>query len=868
MAKKLTSILKAVEKANSNLDMSKEARMARAKEQGFDVDTTYYHGTNADFDEFDPSRVGDRITSLGRGHYFTPNKSTADEYGRNIIEARLSGKNILDWQNIRPEQRGLIESKLMEVVPDSRIAGFGKKRYEVIPANDEGAKRLKELQEKTKGNYHHDARAQTLTDDDIIKNYDGLIDEIGANDDVVEWREGGSLADASGENLMSLMNEYRPELARELGYDGARFGDQIAIFDPKNIRSTNAAFDPDKKDSSNLLASIGAGTVAGGAALSSDEAEAGVINGIFSKGGDLARKADFITNMKATEKIPATDEGFSLQETWLDYIDDPIANKDADSLNLTLSELSDKYKKDISDQINDPEINVDSALDYYSKVSGNFDNFLKGAQDLNNEAAFQAKTLLNQKNKSTASGLAGGTAALGATGLALTPEEAEASFIGQAAKTFSKEALGLAKKMTDEGASRDEIWQATGQMGSPTFKDVDGRWKQEISNDRALLNTAAGNNIVSDFPSAKQSDFIKDEGLYAAYPDLKDLEMGYTPEGEAAYISLGNGRGQVLQNIRDMQSPEDVNRNLSNNLHEVQHAIQEGEGFSYGGNPSQFDDVKDELSSQRFKEIKPAIAEIKKQLSRARKEKKALKSIPQTPEIELRIKELENERLSLRAESERLQESAYPENIAFSQYERLAGEAEARNVQTRLDYDMDKRVENPPWNTLDVPEEELIVRGNTGGASSFMEVKKADEAGAKADTFINTRQSKAPTARRKQRDAQRAVIRAKQAEERKAQELADQIGESLEQMDFNRQSIEAPSIPAFQTGADWVAKYNRALKGSPAEYLIGAEGLEEYLRKAAYGEANMLDRGIAVAETGEIGALPAAGMRWLKNLTN
>jgi hypothetical protein len=167
-----------------------------------------------------------------------------------------------------------------------------------------------------------------------------------------------------------------------------------------------------------------------------------------------------------------------------------------------------------------------------------------------------------------------------------------------------------------------------------------------------------------------------------------------------------------------------------------------------------------------------------------------------------------------------------------------------------------------------VPEEELIVRGNTGGVSSFMDVKKADEAGAKADTFINTRQSKAPTARRKQRDAQRAVIRAKQAEERKAQELADKIGESLEQMDFNRQSIEAPSIPAFQTGADWVAKYNRALKGSPAEYLIGAEGLEEYLRKAAYGEASMLDRGMAVAETGEIGALPAAGMRWLKNLTN
>ena len=44
-------------------------------------------------------------------------------------------------------------------------------------------------------------------------------------------------------------------------------------------------------------------------------------------------------------------------------------------------------------------------------------------------------------------------------------------------------------------------------------------------------------------------------------------------------------------------------------------------------------------------------------------------------------------------------------------YRHLAGEAEARNVQTRMDYPMQQRIDEAPWTTLDVPEDELIFRG-------------------------------------------------------------------------------------------------------------------------------------------------------------
>jgi hypothetical protein len=56
---------------------------------------------------------------------------------------------------------------------------------------------------------------------------------------------------------------------------------------------------------------------------------------------------------------------------------------------------------------------------------------------------------------------------------------------------------------------------------------------------------------------------------------------------------------------------------------------------------------------------------------------------------------------------------------AFNQYQRLAGEAEARNVQTRRDFTPQQRREAAPWSTLDVPESELIVRrGGVGSRQS------------------------------------------------------------------------------------------------------------------------------------------------------
>ncbi|WP_347851973.1 hypothetical protein [Planktomarina sp.] len=60
------------------LDLSREARLARAKSQGFDTDTVYYHGTDADFNSFDPKKVGSNFGMDDDGFFFTTNASSAD----------------------------------------------------------------------------------------------------------------------------------------------------------------------------------------------------------------------------------------------------------------------------------------------------------------------------------------------------------------------------------------------------------------------------------------------------------------------------------------------------------------------------------------------------------------------------------------------------------------------------------------------------------------------------------------------------------------------------------------------------------------------------------------------------------------------
>lgn len=182
------------------LDMSKEARMKRAKDMGFDVDTKYYHGTNADLKEFDISRS----RSEGDSIFVSSSKNQANTYadksvGANVIPVFIRGDFLLSgYSGITAEEavkKNLIDEYIESVNKFNRSIDYNKRQY--FEGNIEKAK---------------------------AKGKDGVI-----------FRE-------TEDNAMSV------------GF--IEPASVVAIFNPNQIRSIHAAFDPDYADSGNLLASV------------------------------------------------------------------------------------------------------------------------------------------------------------------------------------------------------------------------------------------------------------------------------------------------------------------------------------------------------------------------------------------------------------------------------------------------------------------------------------------------------------------------------------------------------------------------------------------------------------------------------------
>ena len=136
------------------------------------------------------------------------------------------------------------------------------------------------------------------------------------------------------------------------------------------------------------------------------------------------------------------------------------------------------------------------------------------------------------------------------------------SFAGEKAITANVGKLDQAKAMLEKGANEVEIWQKTGW-----FKDKDGAWKFEIGDNKARLNP----NFQS---GGRLGELLEHEELFKAYPELKDIKIKkiIDEKGENLGYYDPNKKEIAINNIGDK----------STLMHEVQHAIQEIEGFAKG----------------------------------------------------------------------------------------------------------------------------------------------------------------------------------------------------------------------------------------------------------------------------------------------
>lgn len=179
----------------------------------------------------------------------------------------------------------------------------------------------------------------------------------------------------------------------------------------------------------------------------------------------------------------------------------------------------------------------------------------------------------------------------GAPGVGMN-EQSRYQLAGEKAIGAPTGQLARAQNMLVEGKSEQEVWDATGWT-----KEATGKWAFRIDDSKAKINPDA--KPIDDTPAGNEvyrlGDFLEHSDLYKAYPELAEYN-----------IELLKGRNTTGVFGKFVPwSPTFKNQNpsfqlwehadpKSTLLHEVQHAIQDIEGFARGSNPrdieSQFPD--------------------------------------------------------------------------------------------------------------------------------------------------------------------------------------------------------------------------------------------------------------------------------------
>ena len=265
-------------------------------------------------------------------------------------------------------------------------------------------------------------------------------------------------------------------------------------------------------------------------------------------------------------------------------------------------------------------------------------------------------------------------------------------------RTFRMDNLSVARKMEEEKKDAKAIKMATGWE-----RGADGKWRYEMP-DAKIKDTmnVGGGQIVKRYDDdmlwngGKLSEVIDAPELFKAYPQLKDVRI----ETDAVMNDMpSNGEYNSKTNTITIHADELKYMNDILN-HEIQHAIQNIEGFAKGGSPRL---VRGE--------VKKRFDEVTKQIKQLRAEGK------------------EDETKAL-IEKNRGLYNAYQKNDDYNSYKSLAGEVEARNVSARLNMTPEKRRKSLAESTEDVARKDQIFLGVGDVSFSLRDMANGKESGA------------------------------------------------------------------------------------------------------------------------------------------
>ncbi len=311
------------------------------------------------------------------------------------------------------------------------------------------------------------------------------------------------------------------------------------------------------------------------------------------------------------------------------------------------------------------------------------------------------------------------------------------SFAGENSEKANKEMLNLAKKMKKDGVSDEEIWKLTGWG-----KGVDGKWRYEIDDSKAEFYKH-GNFSNPDLNRYKElekmflygditpeqnaeltalikkldgvrktpkylSEFLKHNELFEAYPELKDIKVGFFPlkDGNNGVFRASDNLIAINEKLNDSDAKSTL-------LHEIQHVLQFVEGFTGGASADYYKQRINQAKESRkvlnwIRELKqtqeenPDVTDILKlnNMLRDEYEKSDLNEFIPSSEIQREAMEkfYSESAISYLEEVVRIYglDKSIDGNDPYDMYKNTPGEVEARDVQERQDMSTDERKNSFP----------------------------------------------------------------------------------------------------------------------------------------------------------------------------
>ena len=280
--------------------------------------------------------------------------------------------------------------------------------------------------------------------------------------------------------------------------------------------------------------------------------------------------------------------------------------------------------------------------------------------------------------------------------------------------------LSVARRMEEAGKDAKTIKMATGwERGS------DGKWRYETSDIKPKPFEEWMNK-----KNLKLGDIIdSDSGLFEMYPELKDFKVT-RGKGKSTNAAIYTGLGKIEINFSKFKPYMSIpsNREKIDGIlhrvinHEIQHAIQDSEGFAQGVSPNAF---SPDAPIGKLREMEEADGRMVERYNAMSYTEKALG---------------EGVRLKERILENRKEYNALASKYRFGMdgYTRAAGEVEARNTEKRIGMTEEERRASLASETEDVAREDQILLGvdNADGEQRFLRTADGEVYGLVKDGRI------------------------------------------------------------------------------------------------------------------------------------